>query len=131
MINSIELEIIKKYVTKSKQERIIWELDNPKKRENIVLTRFANPSIFNKKCLHQVEYMSPAIMKNYLFRLGKSKEVYFVGEKHIGELSLEQASRRANTGEICIIYCGNGVGYYQGEQEYGKPPRFLLLSKEL
>ncbi len=49
-----------------------------------------------------------------------------LGESYIGELSLKQAVEKALFGEICIIYCGNGVGYYQGEQDIGSSPRFLL-----
>lgn len=41
MINNIELEIISKFVNKSKRERFIYELGNSKKREHIMLKRFA------------------------------------------------------------------------------------------
>ena len=127
MSRAIEEEIIRKYVKKDRQERIIWELNNPKKREEIVW-RLHRPDIFIEKCLHPIEYMSKDVMRKRLFELSGVSEVYFIGEGYIGYLSLEQASERANTGEICIIYCGKGIGYYQGEQEIGKPPRFLLLS---
>lgn len=130
MINSIELEIIKKYINKDKQERIIWEFGNSKKRDNIMLERFAGPDIFNKNCLQLLEYMPPDVMEKYLFQLSRAKDIYFIGQDYIGELPLKQAINRANTGEICIIYCGNGIGYYQGERECGNPPRFLLLQKK-
>lgn len=29
-----------------------------------------------------------------------------------------------------VSYCGNGIGYYQGEQEKGAPPRFMLLKEK-
>lgn len=58
-------------------------------------------------------------MKNYLHKLSGAENVYFIGEDYIGKMLLEQAAERANEGEICIIYCGNGIGYYQGEQEKG------------
>ena len=66
-------------------------------------------------------------MKNYLHKLSGAENVYFIGEDYIGKMLLEQAAERANEGEICIIYCVNGIGYYQGEQEKGAPPRFMLL----
>ena len=131
MINNIELEIVKLYVDKSKQERIIWELGKPQKRENIMIQRFAGPEIFEKSCMQQVEYMSPDSLKMYLSQLSGAKEVYYIGEEYIGELSLEQAVMRTNTGELCIIYCGNGIGYYQGERECGNPPRYLLRREVL
>lgn len=48
MIKEIELEIVRNYVNKNRQERIIWEFDNRKRRENIMLKRFASPDIFKK-----------------------------------------------------------------------------------
>lgn len=129
MKNDIELEIIKKFVDKDKQERIIWELGNAKKRENIMLMRFAGPNVFLAKCLQLVEYMPSAVMEEMLLRLGGTNSVYYMGLDYIGELTLKEAVAEAHAGDICIIYCGNGVGYYQGEQVYGKPPRFLLLNR--
>ena len=49
-------------------------------------------------------------MKNYLHKLSGAENVYFIGEDYIGKMLLEQAAERANEGEICIIYCGNGIG---------------------
>lgn len=128
-INSIEEEIVKKYVIKNRQERILWEFSNPKKRINIVW-RFVDFGLFKKSCLQPTGYMTPDEIEKCLFQLAGVKFVYFIGECYIGELPLRQAAKRANTGEICIIYCGNGIGYYQGEQDYGSPPRFLLIQKE-
>lgn len=128
-IDGVEQEIIKKYVDKNKQERILWELDNPKKRGN-VFWKFAGSDIFKKDCLQPVEYMSSDEMERHLFKLSGVRDIYFIGEDYIGELSLKEAVKRAGTGEICIIYCGNGIGYYQGEQDSGKPPRFMLIQKE-
>ena len=127
-INSIEEEIVKKYVIKNKQERILWELSNPQKRPNIIW-QFAGLRLFKKSCLQLTKYMPPEELEKCLFQLTEAKLVYFIGEDYIGELSLTQAAKRTNTGEICIIYCGNGIGYYQGEQDYGTPPRFLLMEK--
>lgn len=118
-------EIIKKYVKKNKQERILWEIKNPKKRSGVIW-RFNRPDIFKENCLQPVEYMDKEIMKDFLIKNSNLMKVYFIGESFMGCLSIEEAAERANTGEICIIYCGNGIGYYQGEQEKGKPPRYLL-----
>ena len=128
MSRTIEEEIVKKYIIKNKQNRIIWELNNPKKRNNVIW-RFHRPDIFSEKCLYPVEYMDRSGMNKYLFELSGASEVYFIGESYIGYLSLNQATELASKGEICIIYCGKGIGYYQGEQEIGKPPRFLLMQK--
>lgn len=128
MINNVELEIVKTYIDKTKQDRIIWELSKPEKRKDLMIRRFAGPELFDKACIQSVEYMSPNTLKTRLYQSSNAKEVYYIGEGYIGKLSLDQATVRTNTGEICIIYCGNGVGYYQGE-ECGKPPRYLLSGR--
>jgi len=128
-INSIEQEIIKTYINKNKQDRIIWELGNTEKRMQIMLSRFAGPALFKSNCLYPVNYMSSNEMEKAFMELSGVQDVYFIGQSYIGEISLKEAVNRANTGEICIIYCGNGIGYYQGEEDSGKPPRFLLMQK--
>lgn len=129
MSRSIEKEIIEQYVKKNKQERIIWELDNPKKRSSVIW-RFHRPKIFIEKCLKPIGYMDKKQMIKYLSELSGAVDVYFIGEIYIGYLSLEEAAEQASRGGICIIYCGKGIGYYQGEQEIGAPPRFMLLAKD-
>ena len=123
---NIEEEIIKNYVKKVKQERIIWELQNQKKREK-VFWKFAGTNLFNENCLRTIKYMNNCELEKYLFQMSGTKDVYYMGESYIGELCLRDAVQKAGMGEICIIYCGKGIGYYQGEQEYGSPPRFLLI----
>jgi len=89
-----------------------------------ILTKF-----LKNNCMQPLEYMSEEEMEKYLLSFSNVKDIYFIGESYIGTLPLKEAVKKAGTGEICIIYCGNGIGYYQGEQECGKPPRFLLFQK--
>lgn len=124
----IEKEIVEKYVKKHKQERILWELSKNKKRKDVIW-KFAGTDIFKDNCLQKVEYMSKSLMVKYLHEIGAPQKIYYIGESCIGEMNLEEAAEKASTGEICIIYCGNGIGYYQGEQEYGSPPRYILMQK--
>lgn len=70
-------------------------------------------------------------MKNYLHKLSGAENVYFIGEDYIGEMLLEQAAERANEGEICIIYCGNGIGYYQGEQEKRSSAKVYAFGRKM
>lgn len=128
MNKKTEEEIVKNFIKKNKQERVIWELNSPRKREEVIW-RFDKPDIFIRDCLFPVEYMDKSQMENCLFQLSGNKNVYFISADYIGEMSLEKASKQATEVQVCIIYCGNGIGYYQGEQEEGKPPRFLLIKK--
>jgi len=126
--NIIEQEIIKKFVNSNQQDRLLWELKNPKKRQE-VFWKFAGTKFLKNNCMQPLEYMSEEEMEKYLLSFSNVKDIYFIGESYIGTLPLKEAVKKAGTGEICIIYCGNGIGYYQGEQECGKPPRFLLFQK--
>ena len=126
--DNIEEEIIKLYVTESKQERILFELRNRKKRDS-VFWRFAGPKQFKAECLQPIGYMSCEELEKLLLERGGVRGVYYIGTSYIGLLPVCQAVKNVHVGEICIVYCGNGFGYYQGEQEYGSPPRFLLVSK--
>ena len=129
MDKKIEEEIIKTYVKKNKQERILWELSNPKKRKSVIW-KFHSPDIFIEKYLYPAKYMDAQSMKNYLFDLSGTLKVYYIGTNYIGFCSLEKAVEWAAEEGVYIIYCGNGIGYYQGEQEYGAPPRFILLAQK-
>ena len=128
--NKFEDEIIKKYVIKNKQERILWELSSAKKRDQ-VFWRFAGSEIFKNECLQFTEYMAPGELEEYLFKLTHVNKVYFIGEDYIGEMTLKEATLKMSKGEICIIYCGNGIGYYQGEEDGGNRPRCFLIEKKL
>lgn len=125
MINQVETEIIQNYVKESKQERLLWELSSPSKRETIIW-KFAGSELFKRECLLPTKYMPADAMEQYFSKLTKNNHVYFIGADYIGQLTLQQAVQRAQEGEICIVYCGNGNGYYQGEQSKGAPPRYLL-----
>ena len=73
-----------------------------------------------------LKYMTPNELEKYLSRFVHTKNVYYLGEDYIGEMTLKESLERINMGAICIIYCGNGIGYYQGEEDQGHRPRCLL-----
>lgn len=122
----MEEEIVKNYIINNKQERILWELSNPRKRAD-VYWKFAGPNIFKKNCLQVAEYMDSDELESKLLHMGKTDKVYYIGSNYIGELSLAQAVENVMLGAICVIYCGNGIGYYQGENDGARTPRFFLM----
>ena len=121
----IEREIIKSFIIDNKQERLLWELSSPRKRD-AVIWKFADASLFKSNCLSPTNYMSAECLEKILFKKSRTSFVYFIGEDYIGQIPLKEATQRTQAGEICIIYCGKGIGYYQGEEISGKPPRFFL-----
>ena len=122
---TIEEKIIKSFIKKSKRDRVIWELKNPQKRE-MIFWKFGHPDLFDENCLCAIGYMDSSKLYEYLFKLGGNKNIYYLGESYIGALLLEKAVELVETGEICIIYCGNGIAYYQGESDMGNRQRYLL-----
>lgn len=84
---------------------------------------------FKQDCLYLVEYMDPRGMEEYLYKLSGTREVYYMGDLFIGKLSLKDAVDRAD-GDVCIIYCGNGIAYYQGEEDMAAPPRYLRITSK-
>lgn len=126
-IHEAEYEIIKSFIIKNRQERLIWELGNPKKREKF-FWNFAGTQYFRQDCLQPVEVMSSKELETAILRLGKTRSVYYLGSAYIGKIPLAQAVQYTAQGDICIIYCGNGRGYYQGEPHPGKKSKYLLIS---
>lgn len=122
------IEFIKIFVRSNKQERLIYELQNPRKRETL-FWHFAGSDIFKTEYLYEVEYMPGDDLADMLYQFGKSKEVFFIGSSFVGETSLKEAVEKASSGEICIIYCGSGKGYHQGEEERSKAERYFLIQK--
>lgn len=120
------IEFIKRFVISNKQERLIWELESPKKRKTL-FWHFSGRNIFKNECLQKMDYMPVDELEAKLYKLSKTKVVYFIGASYVGEISLKEAVEKASFGEICVIYCGNGVGYYQGEEDRGNTPRYFLI----
>ena len=127
-VNKIEKEIISLFVKKDRQQRILWELSSPKKREDVIW-HFSGPDIFKRECLERLQVMPNVLFAEKLSQLGNTSRIYYLGESYIGDISLKQAIGKMSAGERCIIYFGYGIGYYQGERELGNYPKFILRAK--
>ena len=55
------------------------------------------------------------------------KEVYVISMEFAGKLPLKEGITIMNKETGSLLYCGDGVGYYQAEQEQGAPERYVLL----
>lgn len=100
MPNNIGQEIVQMYIVKNKRKRILWELDNPKKREYILFNRFLRIDSWKKECFQPVEYLTSKKLSRYLTEKSKKKEVYFIGEDYIGPLPIKDAVERTRGGSI-------------------------------
>ena len=84
----VEEEIIKNFVVKNRQERILWELASSKKRDQ-TFWRFAGPGIFKNECLEKLNYMSPDELESYLLAFIQTEQVYYLGEMYIGKTTIK------------------------------------------
>lgn len=125
-INLSEVEIVRKFIRRNKQERILWELSSPRKRKEIAY-HLSTPDIFMPQCLNPVSLDAKWTVADYFEGKGIFN-VYYIGMHYIGEMTVKDAIEESCC-DMCIIYYGNGIGYYQGEEAKGGPPRYLLLEK--
>ena len=126
---TIETEIIKLFVQKQYQKRLLYEISS-KKEYDIIRCHFYTEYKFKKECLEKVSYMGDENLEKYLFQLSGKKDIYFMGINTREKMPLKEAVKRINHFEDGIIYCGNGIGYYQGEEELSDTPRYILKSKD-
>ena len=124
MDTATEQEIIRHFFRKDRQERLYWELSGKKRAEfywHLAGTRELKP-----ECLHDISGDQQPL-KQIFRQTGAGGTVYFIGSSHIGALPLDDAITRAGQCEMCLIYFGNGKGFWQGEQNPAQP-RYLLYS---
>ena len=68
------IDFIKSFVISNKQERLIWELESPKKRRNL-FWRFAGSNIFKDGCLQETDYIPGDELEAKFYQLSKNKVV--------------------------------------------------------
>ena len=74
--------------------------------------------------------MGEEALEKYLFELSGKKEVYYMGHSARKKMMLKEAVTEGGLWGIGIIYCGNGIGYYVGEEERAETPRYILRAKK-
>ena len=96
------------------------------------MKRIYDTTYIKSKCIHSIGFMTPHELYQYLIQLGGTQNMYCFSEEIIGEItdiSAEKALECILSGMwgTCLLYLGNGVAYFQGEQEEGAPERCILL----
>ena len=126
----MEQEFVQLFVKKSRQERILWEIGSKKYQDHVIAARFHDTENFQIAYLRPLDYHLLDQLYALLHPYCADDKIYYMGGRCIALLPLDSACDYAERGDICILYCGNGVGYYQGEQSYGPPPRYLLWRRK-
>ena len=133
----VEQEIISLFYPKNKRKRIRYELSKVDLNNQDSISDFQWRNMndighFNLKNFH-AEKAYPS--KTELRELAGNTSVYYMGCHYYGWLSAEEAWEKAFESDVCLIYLGNGVAWYQGEQFSANgigaaPERFMLTVKK-
>lgn len=131
MNSKIEEEIVRCFIQKNRQDRIIWELQSKRKRDS-VMWKLCDTHLFKQEVLYPQRYLSPEDLAEKLEDLGAQKTIYMIAFDEMYELEdcsvLEGIERQWDN--PYLLYYGNGLGYFEGMQEDGAPERCILISVE-
>lgn len=131
MNSKIEEEIVRCFIQKNRQDRIIWELQSKRKRDS-VMWKLCDTHLFKREVLYPQRYLSPEDLAEKLETLGAQKTIYMIAFDEMYELEdcsvLEGIERQWDN--PYLLYYGNGLGYFEGMQEDGAPERCILISVE-
>lgn len=134
MDKEIEMEIIKAFVNKNMQERFLFELFSTKKRKNSI-GRLCHQydKIFNKDYMIEIpkDNLNLTGIGSMLENHEINNNCYLISyDEQIDGLYLplmQALERVVGLGMPSIISCITGkLAYFEGEQEIGVPPRFIL-----
>jgi len=127
----IEEEIVRCFIQKNRQDRIIWELQSKRKRDS-VMWKLCDTHLFKREVLYPQRYLPPKNLAEKLEALGAQKTIYMIAFDEMYELEdcsvLEGIERQWDN--PYLLYYGNGLGYFEGMQEDGAPERCILISVE-
>ena len=134
MNKGIEEIVVKTFFEKRIQERVMYELFSPKKRDK-ALHRLNHDYKRNLREQYLIEIPEPnscsSELANLLQKHGAGKQCYalsFNGDIDGKELPLLTALEHAvGYGFPSLIVCiPNKLAYFEAEQVYGPPPRYIL-----
>lgn len=134
MKKAVEKEIVKSFFDRKVQERMLHELFSPKKRDH-ALNRLCHQYTKMLKEKYMFEILPPNSDPEYVHKLlvknGAGEMCYSLSynEEIDGkEMPLREALQHAvGFGFPSIISCVPGeLAYFEAEQGFGSPPRYLL-----
>ena len=85
MDSKIEEEIVRCFLQKNRQDRIIWELQSKRKRDS-VMWKLCDTHLFKREVLYPQRYLSPKNLTEKLEALGAKKTIYMIAFDEMYEL---------------------------------------------
>ena len=134
MDKELEEIIVKAFFAKRIQQRVLFEFYSPQKREDAIHRLCHDYSVtFREEFMIEIPKpnSSPVEIENLLKKQGAGSDCYAIswnGSIDGKHLDLRSALEKAvGSGFPSIISCISGkLAYFEAEQEYGPPPRFIL-----
>ena len=124
-------EMIDMLFLKKWRKRLRYDfIDKKKEREDRYFRYHNGEYIDELLVVEKVDQMPEEYTVKRLLELGAEKRCFLLANGVSGVFTLEVGIEEAYIcGLGAVIYCGNGVGYFQGEQCYGSPERWILVNK--
>lgn len=125
---NVESEVVSHIVLKQRRERVLYLLNNPKKRRRILvdMEKYLDFSKFQR--------IDSKVNQNDVFdslaRKSQNKDPYLMCYEITTHISLHrlEAIDVLNYGEV-LIYFGNGIGYWQAHDKEGTRERYIFVNK--
>ena len=133
MDQAYEVEIIKSFFEKKYHDRIIYELASRKKRKHgIGRLSHQVETILDKRFMCEVKKTSPEEILDLLRKAGADELCYVISFHQDADgkyMPLEEGIHSVfYAGMPSLVICNLKLAYYEGEQCYGPPPRYLLIN---
>ena len=123
----IEKEIVGYYYQRWCKKRINWELETPRKRDDGIW-KVRSIKYLEEKTMYPVEYLALEKLKDKIIKLGGREPAYLISLSFVGELSIDEGIKMARNDDMgCVLYFGNGVGYYHEGELEKFPQEYILL----
>ena len=131
---SLEQTILDSYFINGYRKRLGYELRNINKRKRVLHSLCHNyASIIKPEALNLIVSSDATAIAKIILQQGGSKERCYVMSLIANfdgvYVTLDDALESVvGNGMAALIYCNNGIAYFEAEQEQGPPPRFILKS---
>lgn len=122
-------EMIDLFFVKKRRERMKYVFSSKEKRREAYFRYNSGDYIDKSFIKYQVNKLSMQDIYKMLIEEGGNKKCFMISCSESGLYNTEDALKRAmNNGLGAMLYLGNGVGYFQGEQYIGSPERYILVN---
>lgn len=124
-------EMIEVLFIKKRRKRMEY-LFLSKEKRNAAYFRYNGGDYIDKSIIkYRVNKLSMQDIYSTLIKEGGNKKCFMISCSESGLYSTMDALKSAiNNGLGAMLYLGNGVGYFQGEQSVGSPEQYILVNNK-